>query len=280
MSRTPPEWCERMKILDQVCKPEEYEQVFPSRICFLPGGTDAASAEQILLHEHVLDVFLNESHTLRVVCTPNMLSELVLGRLLTEGYIHSAENVEALYVCDQGRRAQVLLKKMAELPDLKGKQAVVQEVSTCCTDTCVLSEAQRRYRTMAPLPAVEWEGNWIWRLLDRFEKDTRLHQLTHATHSAMLSRGDELLFEAEDIGRHNAVDKVIGAAVKQGVDLHACILFTTGRMPVDMVRKAVMARIPVMVSKEAPTCEGAELAKTYGLHLIGNVKNGKMIVYS
>ena len=72
---------------------------------------------------------------------------------------------------------------------------------------------------------------------------------------------------AEDIGRHNALDKAVGCALTEGVPLAECVLFTSGRVPVDMVRKAIRAGVPALVSKSMPTVQSLELAEEYGLKL-------------
>ena len=87
-----------------------------------------------------------------------------------------------------------------------------------------------------------------------------------------------LLFR-EDLGRHNALDKVIGAALMQGIDLKQCALFSSGRLPTDMVAKAIRAGVPVLASKAAPTAQGIELAKKYRLTLITGVREDKLTVY-
>ena len=83
----------------------------------------------------------------------------------------------------------------------------------------------------------------------------------------------------EDIGRHNAVDKAVGYALREGVLLSECIIYTSGRAPVDMVQKAIVAGIPVMASKASPTKEAVELARRYGLVLIGNARPDSMKLF-
>jgi len=195
----------------------------------------------------------------------------VLGRLLTEGYIRCAEDIDLMYICPKGNEADVMLK--GEIP-LRPAEDVTE---TCCTDNHVLLSTRRELEPVTPM---EWQEDWIWTLDAEFQKDTLLHRLTHATHSAFLMKNGEILFEAEDIGRHNAIDKVVGMALRDDVDLQTAVLYTTGRIPVDMARKCIMAGIPVMVSKEAPTVESVLLAKQYGLTLICNVKHDTMCIYS
>ena len=75
------------------------------------------------------------------------------------------------------------------------------------------------------------------------------------------------LYRCEDLGRHNALDKAVGCALTEGVPLAECVLFTSGRVPVDMVRKAIRAGVPALVSKSMPTVQSLELAEEYGLKL-------------
>ena len=114
---------------------------------------------------------------------------------------------------------------------------------------------------------------------ERIRKETELRSLTHAVHSAVLSRRGEIVFAAEDIGRHNAVDKAAGFALRNGIPLGECLLYTTGRMPSDMVMKAVRAGIPVLAGGKGPTAEGLRAAKKYGLAIAGNIRNGKISFY-
>ena len=218
-------------------------------------GLTAESCGYILLREHSMTVSVNDAVPITIVCTPLMLSELAAGRLLTEGYISSAEEIQEISISDDGKNARIRI---------------------CGSDETVPENAALR----TPVRPIAWEKEWILALDDEFKKDTPLHRATRSTHSAFLSRRGNILCSVEDISRHNAVDKAIGHALLNDIPLGECILFTTGRMPQDMVRKAVMAGIPVLASRKLPTAEGLLLAKKYGVTLIGDVKNGDMTVFT
>lgn len=223
------------------------------------GTTEPVSRE--VLREHRLELVVNEQTVARLVCTPDNLEEFVVGRLITEGIIQNVNEIEQLYLCDSGNRARVFLKK-----DVKLAQEMSEE-PTCCTDNRVLlrPEGEVQYSAME-VPA--WKEEWIYKIVDVFAKDSKLHKTTGGTHSCVLAVGEEIVHVVEDLGRHNAMDKAIGYAALHDIAPQECILFTTGRVPVDMVSKVIRARIPVLVSKSIPTMDAAEMAREYGLTLI------------
>lgn len=230
-------------------------------IIYKPDGTVEEGVGQIIT-EHSLQIFVNEQLVLKLVCTPNYLKELVVGRLITSGYIQNVNQVEQLYICDSGHTARVYLKEGTGLALNSG----VSVEPTCCTNNVTV--LQNSEAKLEVLTKVEWKPDWVFALTCAFREDSKLHRTTWGTHSAYLAVEGKVLFSAEDIGRHNALDKVIGHAYLQGIDHQKCMLFTTGRVPVDMVTKAVAAKIPVLVSKAVPTLEAVELAGEYGLTLI------------
>ena len=120
---------------------------------------------------------------------------------------------------------------------------------------------------------VEWKPEAVFRIADEFALDKTVHARTRGAHSAFLCDLDgRILCMREDIGRHNAFDKVVGWALLNGVDLAKCMLYTSGRVPSDMASKAIRAGIPILVSKSVATDQGVALARAYGLTLICEAK--------
>ena len=205
-------------------------------------------------------------------CTPSFLPEMVLGHLLTEGLILSGEDVISLEVFrDRGKALAVLRECAAVYTRGRTADGTGRSVHE------KLPPAELRPADLHPEPLLQPE--WIRGMEERVMEETELRALTHAVHSAVLSHRGEIVFAAEDIGRHNAIDKAAGFALRNGIPLGECLLYTTGRMPSDMVMKAVRAGIPALVSGKGPTAEGLRIAKQYGLLVAGNVRNGRICFY-
>lgn len=240
----------QMQIMDQFGAAPGAESVR------MPDGT-----ERTLAAEHAAAILVNEQPAFRVVCTPELLPQLALGRLLTEGWITSADEVERVAVCAQGLKISVQLRHPLAAAEQAG-----QEVPSCCTDNLTLASPVR-LPPLAPVPQREIPAAWVDALADAMGQGLPLYRATHAVHSCLLLRAGKILYRCEDLGRHNALDKAVGSALTEGVPLAECVLFTSGRVPVDMVRKAIRAGVPALVSKSMPTVQSLELAEEYGLKL-------------
>lgn len=244
--------------------------------------------EEPILEEHLLNVYVNEQLTMKLICIPEHLTELVLGRLLTEGIIETTEDVESIYICEYGKRAKVVLKSIANrttaddtVVDItEASDSYIEETPTCCTGNHILNDYFVRQPNVLPVTPITWQPDWIFALADHFSNGMPLHGQTWATHSCFLSQNGKLLFECEDIGRHNAMDKAIGYALRHHIDLEKCILYSSGRIPTDMILKAIRAKVPVLASKASVTREAIELAKKYKLTLIGAARRDRMKVYT
>ena len=228
----------------------------------MPDGTEAA-----IPTEHAAVIYVNEQPAFRVVCTPQLLPQLALGRLLTEGWIASADEVEQVAVCAEGLKVSVhLTHPLAAAP------AAGQEVPSCCTDNLTVASPVV-LRPLAPVPQLEVPEAWVGTLAAAMGGELPLYRATRAVHSCFLLRAGRILYQCEDLGRHNALDKAVGCALVDGVPLGECVLYTSGRVPVDMVRKAIRAGVPALVSKTMPTVQSVELAEEYGLRLLIQKKN-------
>ena len=165
----------------------------------LPRG-----GERLLAVEHAAALLVNEQTAFRVVCTPELLPQLALGRLLTEGWIASADEVEQVAVCAEGLKVSVhLTHPLAAAP------AAGQEVPSCCTDNLTVASPVA-LRPLAPVPQLEVPEAWVGMLAAAMGGELPLYRATRAVHSCFLLRAGRILYQCEDLGRHNALDKAVG----------------------------------------------------------------------
>ena len=221
--------------------------------------------ERAVLCEGLLDILLNGRSAARLVCSPRELSALALGHLFSAGLIRDTAEVRAVRVDADGRRAEVETARAAE-------PAIKTVPTTGCPPTGLDG--------YAPLPGADWEPRWIYALARAFGEGAPLYNETHGIHSCFLMHDGDIRFCCEDIGRHNALDKAIGRALIDGLDLSRCVLFSSGRIPADMMEKAIRARVPVLVSNAVPTAQAVDLARRYRVVLICSARRDSMNVFS
>lgn len=210
----------------------------------MSGDGQISKKETHVVSEHTLNVIINEQFIYRLVCTNCHLKELVIGRLVTDGMIKKKDNISDVILCGNENEAQVLFN--SEIP-------------------CVKIPSRDK---LQKLPECDLKSEWVFMLAEEFGHGAPIHDQTGTSHICILGRKGKILFKAEDIGRHNAVDKAVGYAVLNDIPLSECMIFISGRVPVDMVEKVIAAGIPVLVSKSVPTAESVELAEEYNLKLI------------
>jgi FdhD protein len=220
----------------------------------------------IYVCEHMIDLFVNEKNVASLVCTPRDLEYLVIGRLLTEGIISSVDDIDTLYICDNGNTAKVFVNNNPKFTESKALEP------TCCTGNRIFLQNEDNL-ALKPIGFAELVYENIFALAGEFSSGSKnngvsIHSKTKGTHSSYLQYKGKTLFGCEDIGRHNAVDKCIGYMVKNKLEPLDCLLFTTGRVPTDMVIKAVAAGIGGLVSKAVPTDAAVKMAAIYNLNLI------------
>jgi len=251
------------------------------RIVRYEHGAFAHDPQAELAEEAMLHVEINDTASFDVVVTPQHLREFVYGYLLCEGYITDPKEITSLKLHEKDKiaRADVVVDspRVKALSFRKNYNIIWTE--------CGTSEAF--YRMLGEkVPKIESDVSITPQAMFKcyaevLERDDE-YKRTGAYHYAFLFRPEssEVVTYDIDIGRHNAIDKVVGLAVTKGEDVTRTVLFSTGRITIDMVLKAARARVPIVISRSAPLDKAAELSQLFDLTLVGFLRNNRFNIYA
>ena len=244
-----------------------------------------------MILEEPLEIVLNGQPVAVLMRMPGDEKELAAGFCLSEGYVRDARDILLIHHCGQGQPAPIAEGEEAfdsrnrvtlrVVPDgvLRPCGAdVVRLIRSGCGSAEVTALAEE-------LPTIDGSLSVQSSTLLGLDRAMRGRQTIHrevgGTHAAALFRADgRLVTIAEDIGRHNAVDKVIGHCLLRGIDLADKVMVTSGRASYEMASKAIRVGIPLIASVSAPTALAVQLAQDRGLTLIGYLRGGSMNVYT
>lgn len=240
-------------------------------------------AEDPAVVEYQLNLFLNGEEFVSLLCTPKDLEVLVVGYLYSEGIIHTPDQLEEIRIDEEAETAHVTTRNRDKYQYKGNNLFGTRTVTTACG-----GQRSIPYRVIEFLGVksdeikkqIQLRPEQILSLAARFNKSSDLFLSTGGVHSCALCNQDEILLLEEDIGRHNALDKILGKALKGGIPFQDKIVLTSGRITEEMVRKVIRAQIPVLVSRSAPTDAAIEMARNLNLTLIGFARGNRMNIYS
>lgn len=237
-------------------------------------GGEVQAVEDLIAEEGLLRVDINGISTFDVSITPEKIRPFVYGHLLTEGLIESADGVLDYFEYVKGGIVHVKVRLKGRPPEPFHRRYGV--VWTGCGYVRLLDEEGLR-----PPKRVRVSARGIIGIPKLIRDQIEEFRLTGAYHYAFLfDPGLGIAAKAKDIGRHNAVDKVIGEELLRGNPLGERILYTTGRVTIDLVLKCLRAGVPLIVSRSAPLSGAVELASRYGLGLVGFLRGERFNIYS
>lgn len=237
--------------------------------------------EDVVAREAPLHVFLGAFHFVSVICSPTLLKELVVGYLLGEGLAGSVDEILDVDFDGENKCYVTLRKTDAEKHVILSKPFARLIVSACGSGGYrSLSELLDTVE-LKTLPSWQVEAKTVSECVKRLNVLTNTFRKTGGVHVAGLFKRDGgLVVLAEDVGRHNAVDKVIGAASLNQQDLGECFLALSGRLTGDIVLKAARVGVSIVASLAAAVDSGVEVAVRTGVTLVGFVRGNRMNVYA
>jgi len=233
--------------------------------------------EDIITQESPLTIILNNQELVTLLCSPTDLKYLAIGFLSSEGLLKGKDEIKQIIVDDRRGVVRVETEGDKEFAsELLFKRLIT---SGCGRGASFYSPAdvqsQAKIQSQLIISAHE-----VFDLVNEFQHRSQLYRATGGVHSAGLCNTKGILVFSEDIGRHNAIDKVFGECILTDIPMDDCIIITSGRIASEILLKVAKRKIPIIISISAPTNLGVRLADDLGITLIGFVRGKRMNVYT
>lgn len=238
--------------------------------------------EDNIVVEYELLLSVNGHELIKFICTPENMEELAMGYLYSENIIKDYDCIKHI--------------QLEEIDENKGKinvdlhndgQFIYMEKGLHCVKTITTSCGNNKtyylpmidnYNILTINSKIDCDK--IIEIMKTFNKKSKLFINTGGVHSCAITDSEDILYFAEDIGRHNALDKVVGMMIKEKADLSDKILLTSGRISSEIVFKALSAKVSVLVSRSAPTSKALMVGEKYNMTIIGFARGNRLNVYT
>ncbi len=232
--------------------------------------------QDYVVKEDKVDFHLNGEKILSVMSIAQYQEAHIVGFLLSEAVIHDYDDIKSLHVSKDGLKVEIEANISEE-----GYQNLFKEktlTSGCCVG--VTGNAEKVFNCAFINTDYSVEAKDVIESMKIFNNPSELFENTGCVHKAELILEDGTSYVAEDIGRHNAIDKVVGLACINKKDIRRSVMYASGRLSMEMVVKCVMHKIPIVISKAAVTYQGIKAANEHGITLVGFARNNKMNIYT
>ena len=225
-----------------------------------------------VIAEGFVTIFVNGGELATLMCTPRDPLQLALGFLANEGFIETYAEIEIAHVCGAGGCVDVWLSH--SLSDRPRRKIITSGCGGGLTfaELAAFQPPVRSDLTITP--------ERLASLIAKLQDQDSLYARARGVHTSALSDGERLLVLAEDIGRHNTLDRLRGECLRTGLDSNGLILLATGRISSEMIQKAVRMGCPIVASRTSPTSLSVGLARQWNITLCGYVRRNHMNVYS
>jgi FdhD protein len=244
------------------------ESMYKKLPCIRVDGETCVKGQHEVIEEVPMALFVNGRHAMTAMMSPVQLEDFATGYLFTEQIIKSVDEIESIRT--EKNRLSVITKNLFRV--LGPKKTILSGCggSVSFIDTEKLPKIRSDYRISTA------------DIRNAFKAvlNSELHVTTGGIHIVALMDREKVLVISEDIGRHNALDRVIGYGLRNNLDLSKTWVVSSGRISSEMVRKCLIAGIPIIVSRGATTTLAVETAEKTGLTVAGFARGQKMIVYT
>ncbi|HVM81949.1 MAG TPA: formate dehydrogenase accessory sulfurtransferase FdhD [Stellaceae bacterium] len=234
---------------------------------------DGRPVETAVVMERPLTLFLNGQEIVTMMTIGDHPGYLAVGYLLNQNMLRADDTIEGIDYDEELETVVVRTKRRTNFEEKLRKKTL----TSGCAQGTVFGDLMEKFEEIAlPADAV-LKTSWLYALTRKINTAPSLYLAAGAIHGCVLCEEDRPLVYMEDVGRHNAVDKIAGYMHLEGISPAGKIFYTTGRLTSEMVIKTVQMRIPILISRSGFTAWGVDLARRAGLTLIGRAKGKRFV---
>ena len=235
------------------------------------------AAEVAVVREIPVTLRLNGREIITLLASDDALDFLAAGFLKAEGFVSSREDLVAITVAPQGEAVDVEATGVDPLAEkLLERRTVTSGCGKGTTFTHAVDALQARQAPVGP----QVSAGQIRQLMHGLLRGSALYREAGGVHSAALATAGEIVLFRDDIGRHNAVDKIHGECFLRDIPVADKLLLTTGRISSEILVKAAKLGVAILVSRSSPTDLALELAERTGITVVGQVRGGGLTIYT
>lgn len=239
----------------------------------------AEKTTDYVAEEKPLHIFLNRTRLVTVFCSPSNLKELAVGHVISEGIVKSIKEIERIDLKEEEGVCRINLKPDVKIDErLKLSQHFSRVIFSACGSKTPYQPTLGLVKVQSDLKV---KAEIVLNCVNRLNFIAETFRKTGGVHVAAIYKSDGTLVTfAEDVGRHNAVDKTIGSCILEGINFDNCFLALSGRLTGDIVFKAARAGLPMVASMAAAIDSGISIAKDAGITLVGFARGKRVNIYT
>ncbi len=233
--------------------------------------------EDFYVTEFPLTIMVNGEEFATIICSPTNMEELVLGFLASEGAILKRDELKSIQIDDSKGFAHVELTK--SLGD-RFEYSTKRMIASCCGKSREFYFHNDAAIAKTSMSKIELHPQQILRMMTQLQSASVIFKQTGGLHNAAISDGNTFFEHRQDIGRHNALDKLYGYCIQRHISVRDKVLIFSGRISSEILIKAAKIGVGVILSKSAPTTLAVQLAKDLNITAIGFIRDGNFSIYS
>lgn len=233
--------------------------------------------EDPIIREAPLTIYLNGKEMVSLLCTPEYQEDLALGFLTAEGLLEDPDDLLSVRLEEEQGAVWV---ETLRTPQIAEQLFLKRFITTGCGKGTTFYNVMDHSLARQERASLMVRAGDLVDLMREVQQKSELYRLTGGVHSAALCQGREVLLFREDVGRHNAADKIMGYCFRHRIPMEDKVLLTSGRISSEILLKAAKMGIGAIVSRSAPTDLALQLAEELGITVIGFVRGSRMNIYT